>query len=376
MWAVSDRFLATARTAHVRYSEASHLDPFTGTVTEPLPIEGGSITDDANAVIRRTLSLTLPSVQNLYDALAAPGGEITVSTTYRYVDGATETLPAGVFVVDADSIKYSPSGTIVLTCPDRWLRVQRNRFGITGRTSVASNTVHAEIQRLVEGAWASGFPGWAQLDTSATAKVGHLVWDDGDREAAILNLAKAHSLEVFFDRQGLAVLRPIPLLSTTSPFVWSVNAGDDGVLIDADRVRDRSRTRNAVIASTSAVGKVVAPQEKKNTTAGDPLRTAGPLGYVPYYFTSPVLKTTGALQAAALTQLKKQLGVASWMSLEASPNPALDSEDVIQVVLPNIDRFTPRPTELHILDTVVTPLMSADTQTMQTRSTRPDTDGS
>jgi hypothetical protein len=205
-----------------------------------MPIEDGSIIDDSNSNVRRVLNITLPAIQGLYDALAAPGGEITISTTKRYVDGQTETIPAGVFVVDADQMGYNPSGQITLTCPDRWLRVQRNRFGITGRTSVASNTIHAEIQRLVEGAWSSGFPGWAQLDTSVTAKVGHLVWDDGDREAAILDMARAHSLEVFFNRQGLAVLRPVPLLSTTSPFVWQVDAGDTGVLIDANRSRDRS----------------------------------------------------------------------------------------------------------------------------------------
>jgi hypothetical protein len=87
------------------------------------------------------------------------------------------------------------------------------------------------------------------------------------------------------------------------------------------------------------------------------------------------MKTTGQLQAAALTELKRQLGVASWMSLEASPNAALDSGDVVKVILPNVDRFTPRPTELHILDMITTPLLPTGTQPMQTRSTRPDTDG-
>jgi len=76
-------------------------------------------------------------------------------------------------VVDQDAMGYGPGDSITLTCPDRSLIVQRNRFGVA-RSSVPGNKVWQEIQRLVEGAWPNAvfpFPGWSQLDTSASAKV-------------------------------------------------------------------------------------------------------------------------------------------------------------------------------------------------------------
>ncbi|HWD83338.1 MAG TPA: DUF5047 domain-containing protein, partial [Kribbella sp.] len=183
----SPRFLAALRSSHAKVSTVTHRNLVTGTETV-LDVEDGTVTVDANSNVRRSLSLTLPADQPTWDVLDTPGGEITVRQGIRFVDGTTETVPLGVFVVDQDQINYGPGGTIVLTCPDRWVKVQRNRFG-TIRSSHRHNAGWREIQRLVQGAWpgsAYPFPGWSELDKSATDEVGSLLWDDGDREAAIL----------------------------------------------------------------------------------------------------------------------------------------------------------------------------------------------
>lgn len=375
MHPVSNRFLQAIRTSHVRQTSATHRDPSTGTETK-LDITDGSVTVDATAAIRRSLSLTVPAAQATWDALTAPGGEITVTQRIRYVDGQTETVPLGVFIVDADSIGYGTDGTIALTCPDRWLKVQRNRFGLA-RSSVAGNTVWQEIRRLVEGCWGGAFPfpGWAQLDQSATSRVGPVLWDDGDREKAVNDLATSAGLEVFFAPDGRAVLRKIPTLTTASVPVWTVDASQQGVLVDASRTSSMERTRNAVIVSSSAAdAPLFPPQEVRLSTAGDPLRAGGPLGYVPDYWSSPVLKTAAAAQQAGRALLAQKVGVARQLSLEAVSNPALDASDVIEVVLPRIDRTTTRPVEKHIIDSVSVPFSPGGTQAISTRSTRPDTD--
>jgi hypothetical protein len=117
------------------------------------------------------------------------------------------------------------------------------------------------------------------------------------------------------------------------------------------------------------------PVEVKQTTAGDPLSVTGPLGYVPLDYSSPTLRNSAQATAAGMTMLSTNLGVAKTISLSAAPNDALDGWDVIRVVLPQIDRNTPAPSELHIVDTMTVPLVPSGTQDMQTRSTRPDTDG-
>jgi len=364
-------------------STATHRNLVTGAVT-PLDILDGSVTVDRTAAIRRTLNLTVPALQATFDVLDTPGGEITVRQTIKHPSGvAAATVPLGVFIVDQDQFGYGPGDTLTMTCPDRWLKVQRARFGLN-RSSVASNAAWQEIQRLVEGAWPSPtypFPGWTQLDTSATTKVGSLLWDDGDREAAIVGeagIARANALEVFFDAQGAGVLRPVPQLTPTSTPVWVVNANTpDSVMTAASRTRDWSSVRNAVIVTSSASDVIFAPVEVKNTTPGDPLNVDGPLGYRPYEYSSPAIRNSTQARAAGLVILSQQLGEAKQLTVEAVSNPALDAEDVILAMLPKIDRNTARPSELHIIDSVTHPLVQngSQTQPILTRSTRPATDG-
>lgn len=375
MWPVSAAFLAAVRYPYVRLAKATHRNPLTGTLTD-LPIEDGTVTVDATSRTRRVLSLTCPPQQGLWDVLDVPGGEITVTQTIRFPDHTYQTVPLGVFVVDQDRVGYAPGDTLELTAPDRWVKVQRARFTLN-RASIPANAAWQEIKRLVEQAWSGSvpFPGWSQLDTSATGTVGTLLWADGDREKAITDIADARSVEVFFDAAGLAVLRPIPTLTTTSAPVWTVNEGADGVMVAADRTRDRSVIRNAVVVTGTATDAPVAPVLVSDTTAGDPLAVAGPLGTVPEYFDSPLIRTSAQAAAAGKTRLAVTLGEAKQLSMETTGNPALDARDVIAVVLPATDANMPRPRELHILDAVTHPLTPSGTQTARTRSTRPDTDG-
>jgi hypothetical protein len=370
---VSDRYLTAIRSSHVNIAKAVHRNLVTGDKTT-LSIEGGDVTITSTSRLRRSLSLTVTPSQDTWAALDTVGGEITLTKTLRYIDGTTETVPLGVFIVDQDAISHNPDGTLTLTCPDRWLKVQRNGFGLV-RSSHPSNTAHAEIQRLVEDGYGTGFPGWAQLDTSATDKVGVVLYD-GDRDAAIGNLCTDNSLQVFFDAQGKAVLRPTPVLTPTSPSVWLIDAGTpDAVLKTADRSRDRSSVHNVILVDTSATDVVFPTQEVKLDVPGDPLSIDGPLGYVPIRYESPTLRNSAQARAAGRTQLYKELGVAKQLSVSASRNDALDADDVIRVALPRLAGATRTTVELHILDELTTPLMPDDDQTYQTRSTRPDTDG-
>jgi hypothetical protein len=372
---VSDQLLEVIRGPHVRISTAVHRNLITDVETK-LPIKDGTVTVDATAAIRRMLDLTLPPLESLYQALTAPGGEITVEQYIRFINGTRETVPLGVFVVDQEQIGYAPGDSITVKAPDRWLKVQRGKFGLN-RVSVPTNTAYQEIQRLIEACWSVDFPfpGWAHLDTSAITKVGPLLWDDGDREGAINGIATDSSIEAFFDAIGEGVLQQVPTLSDLSEPVWTVDAGANGVMIGADRSRDMSRTRNAIIVSSSAADVFFAPVEVKNTTPGDPLNVTGPLGYVPYEYSSPTLRNSTQARAAGLTMLARQLGVAQQLQLESTGNPALDAEDVILVRLPQTDLNLPRPVELHMIDSVTHPLTPTGTQSILTRSTRPDTDG-
>ncbi len=380
MYPVSSKYLAAVRTDHAATSTVTHKDLITGVQTV-LPIEAGSTVNvDITSPIRRVLTLNLPALQSLYDVLSVPGGEITVTHTIRFIDRTVETVPVGVFCVDQEQMGYTTSGQIRLTAPDRYLRVQRNRFGLS-RSSVASNQSWQEVKRLVEGAWPNGaypFPGWAASnpDTSATTKVGPQVWADGNRATGIEAILKASSLDFRFNASGLAELQPIPILSAATSPVWTVNAGAAGVMLDGNRARDWSTAGNAVIVSSSATDIILTPVEVKDThtPASDPMSTLGPIGYVPRYYASPLIRTTAQATAAGKTILQRILSVQQQLTLTAVPNAALDGWDVIDVIFPKGDAGTVRPSERHIVEAVTIPLTPEGVQNITLRSTRPTPD--
>lgn len=383
----SARYLDAIRRSHTKLLSVVHDNLVTSASTVLASADGtgsgvedGTVTVDATSNVRRTLDLTLPTSEVTWNALDTVGGEITVQRAVKFGGGSIEWCPLGVFIVDTDQIGYSPGDPISISgAPDRWGKVQKNGLPPDQLASVPSNKVWQEIQRLVEGAWSVTypFPGWAQLDKSATDKVGSLLYDgsQGGRESAILQYCTDNALEVFFDATGLAVLRPVPQLTTASVSVWTVDAGVAGVMLGADRTRDRTKVANVIIVSTSASDVTFAAVEVKNTTSGDPLAIDGPLGYQAIEYSSPTLRNSAQARKAGRAMLAKALGVAKQLTLESVQNDALDAGDVITALLPKIDRNTARPSEVHIIDTITMPLAPSGVQEIATRSTRPDTDG-
>lgn len=361
-----------------RTSSAVFKNPFTG-ITTPLPILADSdskVTVDVGAVNRRMLSLALPPSQSLFDVVSVAGGEITASQTVFYLDRTSEVVPLGVFPVTEEGMTYRPGGQLSLTCPDRWFTIQACGFD-TARTSTASNTGSQEIKRLVEAAWSNAgwpFPGWSQLDMGATTKVGPLVWTDGDRNNAVQGLLKLNSYDAYFDANGLAVLRPIPILTAAAVPVWVINPGEAGVLIDAERIRDSSVVRNVIVVSTTASDVILPIQVIANTHDPnvDPLSSLGPLGRRTMQYADN-FRSTAQMIAAGKVQLSKQLSIQQQLSLTARSNPWLDGYDVITGILPKGDGTT-QPTEQHLIQTATIPLTPAGQQLITVRSTRPTAD--
>lgn len=361
-----------------RVTTATFKDAFTGTQAV-LDVEGGQVTVDITATNRRMLDLQLVPKQSTFDMLSVPGGEITVTQTLRYIDGTSETVPLGVFCINSQSMTYRPDGQLSLTCPDRWWRIQSNGFQLA-RASVSSNAGWQEIKRLVEGAWPNAawpFPGWSQLDTSATTKVGPLVWLDGDRNNAIRSLLKLNSLDCYFDANGLAVLRPIPTLTSSSASAWTVNPGPAGVLMDAARARDLSGVHNVICVSTTASDVILPIQIVANTHAyaTDQLSSLGPLGAVTLELQDNY-RSTAQMIAAGKVKLSEQLSVQVQMDLTSFPNPALDGWDVISVVLPKGDSGSVTPAEQHLIQRVTHPLGVDAPQQLTMRAPRSTADDS
>lgn len=383
-------------------------------IASDLAITSGSVTDDsASPGVRRTVSLELFPTLDLWDLLEPIGTEVRPRMVTRYPSGVTETVPMGVFDIDGQSMSYGTGGTIRLSGSDKWGRIQRARF-IKPQPSWPGVTVSAMIAALIRGALGASEP--VNVLTTSEATVGSVVWER-DRDKAIEELAKSIGAYVSFDRTGVAEIRDMPTIGPTA--VWTVDAGTSGVLLSAQRDRDRKRTYNVVIASSDKADGgapfdpvIVWDSDPGSATyAGpDPLNSpelAGPFGVVPYFYTSPLLTTAVQAEEAAYTILHRVTGRASQVGLSALPMHALDSLDVIDVLLPSERRqavivgstggdgfgtqpfgtsafgvgtgiptwsyeSVNAPLERHIIDRIVHPIYVKEPQQLDTRSTRTD----
>ncbi len=363
---VTDDFVAASRRGGtvVAKVEAWHagakmqLDTDDGNV----PILAGSVTDDSTRPgVRRTLNLTTTS--NIWEDLNTPNVTLKPYRGWRYTDGTTEYAQLGVFTVDSARRKYAHSATdeMSLTCPDQWAIVQRARFEVP---RVGSGNAITQCVTWVTECFTSA-PVTTTITTTTVSVVDQVY--DRDRSQAIVDIAKAAAFDISFGPTGLLVVRPVPDIDDA--VAWVANSGELGVLIDASRERSVQRVYNVVVVSGQDVdgSPPFAPVIIADTDTASPTYT-GTIGRIPYFFSSALLLNTTQAQAAAETIYQRVRLPAQQMSFTQAVNPALETGDVVQVVLPD------GTIERHLLERIETPLTVDGTQNITARSTRAEDD--
>lgn len=362
MHAVSDQFLAACKRGGTVVAKIEawlegvrvELDTPDGNV----PLLSGSVSDDASRPgVRRSLSLTTEA--RLWDALIEPGLRLKAFRGFRYIDGSTEYAPLGTFTVDSNSRKYSTGaqGSMSLTCPDLWALVQRARFEAPTYTN---GQAVSEAIRLTRQAITPN-PDYTSTATS-TVDVSDQLWER-DRAQAVVDIAKAGAFDIAFDADGDVLARDVPTVND-SP-VWTVSSGELGVMLDAERSRSIAKVYNVVVVSGADVdgSPPFVPVTIADTNPTSPTRVSK-LGRIPYFYSSPLFTSANQARTAGLVLFDRVRLPASQVSMEITPNPALQSGDVIAVALPD------GSVEMHILDRVETPLTVDGSQSLVGRSTR------
>ena len=343
---------------------------------ENLAITGGTVTDTSTPGVRRQLNVTLAPAPGLFDMLIPTGGELRVRSLLHHLTGPAETVPMGVYGIDTESMGYGPNGTLTVQGSDRWAELQRAKF-LTPRASTPG-LITAQVMMLISEVFPE-LPVVSNVDSQA--RVGSLVWDE-DRAQTIIDLATSIGAWVYFDRNGFPTIDPLPTGPPTQG-VWTVDAGEQGVLLTAFRSRDRSKTYNVVVVNSDKTDgtplfdpQVVWDAEPASPTyAGtDPASGAGagPFGIVTYKYSSPLLESAGQAQGAGRSILNRVTGLNAQLSMTNVRNHALDALDPLTVVLPPDRPDWPPIIEAHIADKITHPLMADGAQQIDTRSTRTD----
>ncbi|MEV6344121.1 DUF5047 domain-containing protein [Actinoplanes sp. NPDC051851] len=363
MYPVSTTFGAALRESHTAVFQVDAY--LSGSlIASNMQITDGQVNVNSGDGVRRTLDVTLAD-RTLWKTLDVVGVELRPYRGIRYPSGDTEMVPLGVFSLDQQQMSLSGGGIQIRSAPDRWAYVQRQQFE-TPAASLPTALISSEIRRLVTGVTLLSSVAVTSTATS-TATPGALVWEQ-DRAAAAIDLATSIGAEAFFGVTGGLVIRDAPLLSQTP--VWTVDASASGVLLSGDRIRDRSRTYNVVVAypSSTSGSSVYSPVIVADTDPTSRTYVGGPFGRVPYRYTSAALTTSAQALKAATAILNKAKGVNAQLSIEAVVHPGLDRGDVITVLAPD------GTTEVHLIDALTIPLTVSGTQSITTRSSRPDGD--
>lgn len=330
MWPVSQRFLDALTQSHVL---ATRVDVWRGGVKleTDIPIAGGSVSVDESSQVRRTLSLEVadPSLDPVNtDSLLTPfGSELHVRTGIRYPEGDTELVPVGVFGIESVS-RGGVGETTSVNATDRARAVAEYRL-LRPLNIAADRPVVDYIAEIVHYVNAS----WDVYDLTNSSEYTNAVTVESERWDAIELLADSIGAEVFFDPEGVCIIREVPT-DLTEESVWSVAAGDLGTLGDVATGINRERVYNGVVATGETQDETPPPTSFVYQKSG-PFRWGGPFGKVPRFYASPLLKTTNQTRLAAGTILARSTGYAQRITPTVIRNPALDVGDVITVVMPD-----------------------------------------
>lgn len=331
MLPVSLDFLRTVRSSHERLINASAgvPDPITGVLQDPVPfqIEGGTVTAAYTNGQRygATLPVAPDDARAWSDLLLTPGALFRVEVQVRTIGGSYETVPLFTGELSAAPQVSVYGGGFSLTMQDQWVRIDRCRYLSPFTTPAATRA------SIISGAVTGAIPGATVVIGAGVtgSHAGGVVYDK-DRTKVITDIAAEADpdLSVGFTADGTFRIDPQPVIDVSSAD-FTVTDGEEGTIIDFQRVKEVSRLYNTVVlrpaTDTQAWTQVV-------VEVADPAhpRHKNKIGVVPFFYTAPPTVPSRAAAVQVATQVLQAVLIdQSSGKVVAVDNPALEPGDVI-----------------------------------------------
>lgn len=281
--------------------------------------------------------------------LAPYGNEFQIYRGIEYWD-RYELVSLGIFQIQRPRASDTPEGiSISVTGPDRSQRLIDAAFEEDGQVASGTNVVTA-ISDLLQEAWPN-----IPLNLAASAvTLPLLTYSAGDsRWAFVQGLAISIGGELFFDNNGICVLRPVPTITQNSNPVASFEEGEGGALLGIEREWDRQRVYNRAIVTGENVSQSGTPP-RAVATDDNPLSPTyyyGKFGRKPKFYTNPYITTSTQCTDASNGLLARTIGAPDSISFESLVDPARAPSDVVRIKRDRLE-----VDEDHILDSVQIPL--------------------
>lgn len=320
-----------------------------------IPIAGGQVTSDDDQIIRGRLTCTIADEDgSLFPLLSDPsrtigtyGHELHVRRGVVYGNGGTELVSLGWFLLQSvgakEGFQRAPSGEwisagLALTVEglDRMQRVAEGRF--VQPESPQTSSCRSEIQRLADSyIQLAAWPAIPDKPIPAGMTYGE------SRMEAIAQLASALGAQAYADADGSLALREVLLVDPDGDPDPVVTFETGTTLLSVTYQITRDGVYNAVVAKGERdTDQTPVQATAYEDTPGSPTRWGGPYGRVPTFFSSPIITSEAAAQAAARTRLDNLIrGRDRMVDVQVVPNPAIELGDTVEIVTPRV-RFAGR----------------------------------
>jgi len=310
----------------------------------------GSVNLDTTQPIFRTLNMSLIDQwgwlmpESPTSPLSAFGNEAWIYSGIEYSNGVQELIPMGKFSITSVIPTWTGGQTTIsVQGSDRGytvgLQALQNPINFNAGTTVASAT-----QTLI----GSIIPNGGQLVISPAAYAATLAattLNQGDNpftDAA--TMAGNSGLLLHFDVFGNCQLGLAPQLSGQNPS-FTFNTGQGGVLLSAQRPMSQIGPSGPIAnnflmvyegTSTTSTTNPPVVGQAQDINPASPTYINGPYGIVTQFVYTSVAQGQQSANQAAQLLLDLSIGEADGLLLTTTPNPALDSYDVLQANIPEL----------------------------------------
>jgi hypothetical protein len=371
MYPVTDNFLSSVRKSHISKVKVEIYDAATGTIlSEASPISG-EVTIDSRRSIRRQCSLefvdtngTLVPTNNISSVLLPFNREVKIYRGVQYLDGTEELVPLGVFQITTVEVSDSGSGVkISIQGSDRSLRISKAKWTNHDFYIEDATPKETAIAQILKNRYPN-----VKIDFPATNQVTTLIYPTLDQSSdpwkEALKIAESAAMDLYFDENGTARMRPIPDPDLGKALVEYTD-GEDSVVTQLGRNLSSDESYNHVIYTgegTNLTIGVIGEAFDNNPSSPTFVTT---YGSVPIFKSSPNILTIAEAEEAARAELKKVIGASEKITWDQIVNPAHDVYDLVKVVRPSsgVDRNL-------MLDAITIPLAPTATMNAIGRSRR------
>jgi uncharacterized protein DUF5047 len=384
MHQVSDRFLNALKGPHkiaVRATLVEEVPQFgTNPRGTPLPVIGGNVTIQSLSDIKSTLTIQVPA--EFWDLVQPFGAEIYIERGIEFGPGDAEYVGLGYHRIEQAAQDSAPFGPISITALDRIAQLQQNKLAFPLPLN-DGNTHRAVFERLVNGIaipQQAQYPGlspdgygmyldarvpiyWMGYNPDSTLIIGDQIVED-DAFAYLAQLIKFYYAGLRFRTTG--ELEVYSFKFDFSHPVATLHGGAGGQIISVKRTVSRAGVHNIVTAYGSDPSSITDFIITYNSDSASPLaynkRTFPRFGPSPTYYSSPLLQTNGDVELAGEVLLRRYIALPLEYTLKVVPNPALEPNDPIDVILrPEFPPFR------CFVDTITIPLTANTPGSITTR---------